>query len=416
MTLRAMTLAVAVAVAGAAPAAATPLALAPGAPPGLRVEWVQTIASPGDDWINDIFVAGPTAFGLAGFVNRGEEAAADWRALYARISGDGRVLARHEFGAGGGIDAFWTGTVGRAGEARFVGFSSRIGAGGIDAWTARVAADGRLLDEQTFGGGGYDRFTDLAAGADGTVLIGHSEPQGVDRRRLLAVKLDAAGQTVWERVIDADPDALAPLYVEPSGDGGYIVSGVLGRGGDSDIFILKLDSDGRELWRRTVGTPQAADVNHGLLVRPDGSIVVAGYVKSWGSRDNDILAATFSPAGVLTRKALLGGAGDDRPISLKLAADATAWVVGYSRSAAAAGDWDMIVARLDPAGEFMPGVATIGTPADDNGTAIHPLSDGGAIAAGYSGIGSSSEDAFILRLPAADWTRPNPSFERRLAP
>ena len=407
----------AVAILLSAPVATGGIALAPDAPPGLRIAWVETIASPGDDWVNDIIATGEGEFGLAGFVNRVDAAGADWRALYARINGDGKLLARHEFGGGRGIDAFWTGAAGTAGETWLGGFTSRIGAGGIDAWAARIGADGKLLGEQAFGGGGYDRFTDMAVTTDGYVFVGHSEPQGVERRRLLAVKLDRAGQAAWQRIIDADPDALAALYVEPAGDGGLIVAGGLRRGEDSDLFILKLDGEGRELWRRTVGTPQAADINHGLMVKPDGTIVVVGYVKSWGSRDNDILAASFSSDGVLLKKALLGGSGDDRPILLKKAADGGAWVVGYTKSASAAGNWDMVVARLDSAGEFMPGVATLGSPADDNGTAIHALDDGGAIAAGYSkGPGTAAEDAFVVRLSPADWSRPNPAFDRRVVP
>ncbi|WP_310467332.1 hypothetical protein [Sphingomonas sp.] len=400
-----------------APAAENRVGIGRDAPSGLRIEWAQAIASPGDDWINDIFALAPGEFGLAGFVDRADAAGADWRSLYARISQNGQVRARHEFGAGRGIDAFWAGAAAADGETWLAGFTSRIGAGGIDAWAARIAADGKLLEEKTFGGGGYDRFTSLAATADGYVLVGHSEPPDVERRRLFAVKLDRRGSAVWQRTIDADPDALAALYVAPAGDGGLIVAGGLRRGEDSDIFILKLDGGGQELWRRTVGTAAAPDVNHGLLVKPDGTIVVAGYVKSWGSRDNDILAATFSPAGVLLKKALLGGAGDDRPISLKPGPAGEAWVVGYTKSASSAGDWDVLVARLDSRGEFMPGVATLGSTADDNGTAIHALDDGGAIAAGYSkGLGSASEDAFVVRLSPADWTRPNPAFARRVVP
>lgn len=405
------------ALAAAAPLTSGGLVIGNGSPPGLGIEWSQVIASPADDWINDIVPVGSEEYLLAGFVGRTQGEAANWRGLYARLSGDGKLIARHEYGAEKGIDAFWTGKPASSGDVWLGGFTSRIGAGGIDAWAARVDAQGRLLDDKAFGEGGYDRFTGMAAVDDGYVFVGHSEPVGVERRRLFAVKLGRSGQTLWERTIDADPDALAALYVEPAGDGGYIVSGGLGHGDDSNIFILKLDATGRELWRRTVGTPEAADVNHGLAVGRDGTVTVVGYVKSWASRDNDILAATFSREGTLLKKSLVGGAGDDRPILLKAGPEGDLWVVGYTRSASSGGDWDMVVARLDGAGEFMPGVATLGTVADDNGTAIRPLASGGALVAGYSkGLGSPSEDAIIFRLSSADWTEPNPSFQTRVVP
>jgi hypothetical protein len=403
----------------AAASAVAPVAIHGASPTGLRIAWQQVIASPGDDWINDIVPLGGQRFGLTGFVERSDGPKADWRALFASVTANGRILGREHYGAGSGIDAFWTGAkrAGPDGKRWIGGFTSRIGFGGIDAWAARVDANGKLVDERTFGGGGYDRFTSMADAGDGQLFVGHSEPEGVERRRLLAVRMSDDGKVLWQRIIDADPDALAALYVEPAGDGGFIVSGGLGHGEDNDIFILKLDAGGRELWRRTVGTAGASDINHGLMVRADGTIIVTGYVKSWGSRDNDILAATFSPEGTLLKKALLGGVGDDRPILVKPGSNGSAWIVGYTRSATASGDWDMIIARLDGSGEFMPGVATVGTSADDNGTAIAALPDGGALAAGYSkGLGSLGEDAFVVRLSPADWTRANPAFTTRVAP
>ena len=394
-----------------------PIALTPGSPPGLSIQWLESISTPGADWINDIVPDNSGHFRLVGFVDRRDEPNSDWRALRARIDSSGRILERRHYGAGGGIDAFWTISPQPDGSDWIAGFTSRVGAGGIDAWAARSRRDGTLAVDKTFGGPGYDRFTGLAAAPDGHVFVGHSQPEGSDRRRLLAVKLNSLGAEVWQTLIDADPEGLGALYVEPAGDGGFVIAGVLSRGTDRDIFVLKLDAAGKELWRRAIGTPGAEDVNHGLLVRPDGTILVVGYVKSWGSRDNDILAATLSPDGTLIKKALLGGEKDDRPILVKAAADGTAWVVGYSRSGSVAGDWNMVVARLDARGEFMPGVAIIGSAADDNGTAILPLPDGGAIVAGYSkALGTESEDAFVARLSPADWATSNSNFERRSVP
>jgi hypothetical protein len=142
---------------------------------------------------------------------------------------------------------------------------------------------------------------------------------------------------------------------------------------------------------------------------------VVGYVKSWGSRDNDLLAATFSADGKLINRSLLGGAGDDRPILIKADPAGRPWVVGYTKSAGK-GDWDIIVARLDERGHFMPGVLTMGGPRDDEGTAIRPLADGSAIVAGYRAAEGSGEDAVIVRISPGDWSKPNPAFERRNVP
>ena len=87
--------------------------------------------------------------------------------------------------------------------------------------------------------------------------------------------------------------------------------------GDGDMFAMKVDAEGRELWRQRVGTPEWDEVNHGLVVRPDGRIVLAGYTHRRGEEANDLVAATLSPSGELVRIERFGGVGDDRAILAK---------------------------------------------------------------------------------------------------
>jgi uncharacterized delta-60 repeat protein len=379
-----------------------------------RLVWTRTFASPGNDWINDIVPLGDGSQLAVGFLNRvdGHEPS-DWRALAVRLNAEGTVLARHEYGAGGGIDAFWSAQPMSDGRLALAGFTTRIGGGGIDGWSLIAGADGKIVREQAFGGGGYDRFTDVAPAADGHVFLGHSQLADEEvKRRVFIVKTDGEGQRVWER-IHGGPDSYGALYVEPAGDGGFLIAGGITVGENSDVLVMKVDAEGREIWRRSIGSAENDDVNHGLVVLADGRIVVLAYSQSWGARGNDILAATLAPDGSLLKRAMLGGAGDDRPILAKADAEGRIWIIGYTNSAGAGG-WDVIVARLGRDGAFEPGALTLGGPKDDNGTAISPLADGSALIAGYSrNLGSDSEDAFVARLADADFAKAHPAFIRR---
>lgn len=412
MTLLTLTLAALLAT-PAAPAPSEAFNLA--GDPAARLLWTRTFASPGDDWTNDIVPLSGGRYLAVGFLDRGDSPGADWRAFAATLGGDGTIEASHEYGQGGGIDAFWSAQEAADGRRFFAGFTTRIGAGGIDALAFSTAEDGTLLNERSFGGAGYDRFTDLTPAGEGYVYLGHSQPAGEERRRLFAVCTDRDGNPLWERIIDG-PESYGALYVEATADGGFVIAGGIGRGEDSDLIVLKLDGDGRELWRQTIGSDTADDVNHGLALLPSGNIVVVGYSQSWGSRGNDILAVTLSPSGEILRREMLGGAGDDRPILAKSDLEGRVWIVGYTQSAGAGG-WDLILARLDGSGVFEPGVITIGGPADDNGTAILPIDDGSVLIGGYSeGLSGGGEDAFVARLSAPSFTTPNPAFTRRSVP
>lgn len=397
-----------------APAAAQPR------PEGLRLAgdsaarlvWLRSFASPGDDWINDIVPLSGERFLAVGFLNRDDQAAETaraWRALAAVFRADGSAAANRHYGERG-INAFWSARESAGEQLAFAGFTTEGGAGGIDALAVLTRPDGAVLAERRFGGAGYDRFTSVERAGDGFVFLGHSQEAGSDRRRLLAVRTDANLEPVWERIIEG-PESLGALYIAAAADGGFVVAGGIASGA-GDMIVLKLDRDGQEQWRRTIGSAEASDVNHGLVVLADGRIVLVGYSQSWGMRGNGILAATLSPAGEVLRLAMLDGAGDDRPTFARGDGEGRVVIVGRSDSAGAGGD-DLILARIEADGSYSPGVVTLGSRASDRGTAVHPLPDGALLAAGYSrALGGGGEDAFVVRLAAPGWSEPHPAFTR----
>lgn len=374
-----------------------------------QVLWQRVFATAADDWINEIAPLRDGTYMAVGYLNR-RDPRSDWRALAVQLRDDGEVLSTREYGAGGGIDAFWSIREAADGKLAFSGFTSRIGSGGIDGWTMVTEKDGSIVKENAYGSGaGYDRFIGLAPAADGGyVFVGHAQPGGEsDVRHMFVVKTDASGIEQWRRM-HSGPQADPALYVEPSGDGGFVISGGLG----DDVLVLKIDAQGNEIWRKTIGTPGVVDNNHGLVVLPDRRIVVIGYTASWGSRNHDMLAATLSPEGKLLKVETFGGADDDRAIQARADAQGRVWIVGYTKSAGAGG-WDIIIARLDATGSFEGGVTTLGSDQDDNGAAIWPLADGSLLIGGYSrSFGRGGEDAFVARISAPNWKRPHPRFSR----
>jgi hypothetical protein len=396
--------------------AAAPLAKAAfgvGGDRSARIAWHRVFASQNDDWVNDLLARRNGNVLAVGFLNRQDGSPpSDWHALAAELSTEGRLIAQHGYGVGQGIDAFWSMAQAEEGRRTFAGFTTRMG-GGIDALALQTDDRGVVQWERAFGSGGYDRFTDLAAVSDGYVFLGHSQAAGEEKRRILIVKTDFQGHPVWERIHDA-LDSWGALYIEPIRGGGFIIAGGTAAGGDSDMFAMKVDSEGRELWRKRVGTADWDEVNHGLVVRPDGAIVLSGYTHRRNEEANDLVAATLSSSGVAQRIERFGGQADDRAILAKADEKGHVWIVGHSASAGAGGS-DVLVVRLDFHGRFEPAAITIGGSDDDKGTALLPLADGSLLLAGYSrGLGVGGEDAFVVKLTAPRWDRPNPAFRREV--
>lgn len=394
-------------------AAAETLPFSIGGDETAAIAWARTFSTSRDDWVNDLLPLRSGRVMAVGFLGRKDGSPpSDWHALAAELEREGSIVAENRYGQGTGIDAFWSMAEAGDGSRLFAGFTTRIGVGGIDGLALLADAAGATRLEQAFGAGGYDRFTDVALAEGGYVLVGHSQPEGADKRRIFIVKIDLQGKPVWQRIHDA-PEGWAALYVEPARGGGFIIAGGTTVEGDGDLFAMKVDPEGRELWRKRAGTKDWDEVNHGLVVRPDGRIVLVGYTHRRGEEANDLVAATLTPDGEVERIERLGGPGDDRAILAKPDAQGRIWIVGHTASAGAGGT-DLLLARLDAQGSFDGSALTVGGAADDHGTAVLPLADGAILLAGYSaGLRGGGQDAFVLRLEGADMPKANPAFRRQ---
>ena len=374
-----------------------------------RIEWGQVVASANDDWINDLVpLRNGNVLGV-GFVNRADGSfASDWQAVAVELTPRGQVASDHRYGANGGADAFWSVAEAADGNRIFAGFTTRVGPAGINGYVLVGRPNGQIVKENGIGHPGYDRFTDLAPAGDGFVFVGHSQlPDAL--RRTYIVKTSAAGLPLWERIYGG-PETWSALYIEPVADG-FIIAGGTDGGGDGDMFVMKVDAEGRELWRKRVGTPDWDEINHGLVVRPDGTLVLVGYTHARGSEVNDLVAATLSKDGDLIRLERFGGSGDDRAIFGKVDDSGTVWVVGQTASAGVGGS-DLLLTSLDSTGAFTGMATTVGGAQDDNGTAVLPVGDQAILVAGYSrNLGQGAQDAFIARVsrPAG---KTHPAFKR----
>ena len=166
-----------------------------------------------------------------------------------------------------------------------------------------------------------------------------------------------------------------------------------------DYLLMKIDGDGRELWRRVIAG-DANDPNHGVVLAPDGRIVFVGYTRSWGSRDHDVSVIHFTAGGEPVRHQIIGGPGDDRAQFAARARDGSVWITGYTKSFGG-GDWDVMLVKVDASGTVEPWMGAVGSAADDNGSAILAAGNGDLLITGYSSApsnGAAPPDAFVMRV------------------
>jgi hypothetical protein len=189
--------------------------------------------------------------------------------------------------------------------------------GTTDGWLLSIdPSDGSVLWERTFGGPGEDCLRALAPAPDGGVYAaGETSSTGAGDLDVWVMKLDRDGRILWQDTFGgAFEDAGLACTVIP--DGGLAVAGYTwseGAGG-SDMWVLRLDDSGGVEWARTLGG-QAQEKAFGVLA-VEGGILVGGMTYSFQSRSGDVYVAMLDQWGLETWSGTWGAEGYDYAMDL----------------------------------------------------------------------------------------------------
>jgi len=163
-----------------------------------------------------------------------------------------------------------------------VGTTERSGvAGRCDYYLARTDADGNLLWEHTYGGVECDHARDLAGCSDGGfAIVGSSYSYGSDSQVLL-VRTDSEGNLLWVQTYGGPDYDSGNCFLEL--DDGFLIVGETEAEG---LRIIRTDADGNMIWvRRYLGyavwrRPAATGFGESVVKCRNGGFAIAGYGRS----------------------------------------------------------------------------------------------------------------------------------------
>ncbi|HEY0043605.1 MAG TPA: hypothetical protein VGB62_03555 [Allosphingosinicella sp.] len=197
--------------------------------------------------------------------------------------------------------------------------------------------------------------------ASQTQILRFDDPAGSTTQKALGtiagIDADAteAGQitgskdgTVWASTVAkaVATDAHGNSYVVGT-TAGDLGSNVLA--GTEDLFLTKLNSEGKVLWQRTLGA-SAKSEGAAVAVGANGEIVVAGTVagpfNGSLSTDSDMIAVKFDSDGNETFAASVRRVGNEEANAVALGADGSIFIGGKG----GAGVGDAFIARLSSTG------------------------------------------------------------------
>ena len=112
------------------------------------------------------------------------------------------------------------------------------------------------------------------------------------------VKTDMNGYEMWNRTYGSAGKTHG-YYVVQTVDGGYALVGSDTSSSDnSDVWLVKTDADGNELWNHTYGGPET-DLARIVVATSDGGYAIIGITQSFGAGKMDFWLIKTNEYGIV---------------------------------------------------------------------------------------------------------------------
>ncbi|MFI5218273.1 MAG: T9SS type A sorting domain-containing protein [Bacteroidia bacterium] len=310
-----------------------------------------------------------------------------------------------------------------------------------DYWIVKTDSTGNIQWQNNIGGSSVDYLESIRQTAYGGYIFGGSSisQMSCDKTEnsnggydYWIIKTDASGNIQWQNSIGGNQEDLCNS-MQLTTDGGYILGGTSysnisadkteNCNGDSDYWIVKLDSSGNIQWQNTIGGNKYDEL-YSLQQVDDGGYILGGYSESNISGDKmenciggigfgDFWIVKTDSVGNTQWQNTIGGSDLDELHSIQQTSDGGYIIGGFSLSNISGdktensnGGNDYWIVKLDSSGNIQ-WQNTIGGNSLDQFSSLQQASDGGYILGGtsYSNIsGDKTEnnigngDFWILKL------------------
>jgi uncharacterized delta-60 repeat protein len=282
------------------------------------------------------------------------------------------------------------------------GYTTSFGAGGSDVWLVKMASDGSVDWQKTYGGSSEDGASSVQQTADGGYIVaGSTDSFGAGGMDAWVLKLTADGMVSWQQSYGWGGDESISA-IQPTDDGGYVAAGYCSTNGN-DAWVLKLTNDGSVSWQKRYGNMQEDEASS-IQQTADGGFIVAGSTfDPVGYRLYDIWLLKLASDGAVTWQKSYDGGGSDYASCVRQTADGGYIVAGKILSQAT-DSYDQWVLKLDSAGSVVWG-KNLGVPeyyggVYDAAQAVQQTDDGGYLVAGCTKFSYQDYDLILLKLGA----------------
>jgi len=263
-----------------------------------------------------------------------------------------------------------------------VGTTTSFGAGEGDIWILKLSSDGYIEWQRTYGGSESENASFIQQTSDGGyIVVGTTTSFGAGESDIWFLKLSSDGDIAWQRTYGGS-EWDDTYCIQQTNDGGYIAAASTSSSDDGweGTWFFKLSSDGDIEWQKTYGGTYIWEFDSFIQQTIDGGYIVAGTTTSFGAGESDIWFLKLSSAGDIEWQRTYGGSEWDGAYCIQQTTDG-GYIVAGDTSSFGAGESDFWILKLSSDGDIE-WQKNYGGAYRDSASFIQQTIDGGYVVAG----------------------------------
>jgi len=225
---------------------------------------------------------------------------------------------------------------------------------------------------RTFGGTLAEGAHDIDRTQDGNYIVVGEVESNYANSDVYLLKVNSDGDTLWTTRFGNTNTNEIGRSVKATSDGGYIICGYGGVSQENEVILIKTDSLGNYEWGTSYG-PTPDNRGHAIIETSDGGFIVAG--QAWIVRgpfgSYDMYVIKTNAFGGLEWERFIGGGSGDYALGVCEAENGDFVATGRTQTFG----WDAFLVRLSPFGDSIWAVG-LGQGIQTDGADVLALDDG----------------------------------------
>ncbi len=179
-----------------------------------------------------------------------------------------------------------------------------------------------------YSGNSFDKGEDIIETVDSSYIVTGSSGSWGGNSQAFLMKIDSLGNYLWSHPYGGAESEEAVTVMERPGSG-YYMAGMSNSSsqGNFDAMLIKTDLNGNQEWMKTYANPAWDRITDALMTKDTG-IVMVGYRQALFGSESDMLLMRLNKDGDTLWTKTIGSTGEDQATSVTRFQDSLYLVVG----------------------------------------------------------------------------------------